>query len=462
MAIAARLQQRISIVGAGLPGLTAAHALHQAGFKRVAIYEAAPSFAAAAPALHKDGVVLSANGVRVLDRLGLAGPLYAQGRPLQQISHLSHAGHKLTAYSPAAIMQTRAKHVQPGNGGEDTGKRPQLTHIAIAGQRLYEALSSTLPRDVAVHFGAPLSALERKRSKVEQDEDVPAPPDAELLLRFGDQNGGCKVETDLLLADDGLRSRVREHFMSSEWRGRSVVTLDGVYVRGVSPRAVLTGSGGAELGLSDPSTLSEVWGRGCKLSIAPISNDSVMWLATVSSKLARSIAVESGQQDAATLTTRLAGVFNALPPACSALILAAQPDSVDVCPIEELTPPLQLHDAASGRIALMGSAAYAPVQEHWQSLAQGLEDAGVLATLLYKMDRSHALAAYSQLRVPRASFVVRSAHDECAQALQSGRVLSAFRDMASSMMPANVQRDMAAQLITTDAIKEAEETIGNE
>jgi 2-polyprenyl-6-methoxyphenol hydroxylase-like FAD-dependent oxidoreductase len=466
-----RLTQRISIVGAGVPGLAAAHALHQAGFKHVQIFEAAPSFAQAS-ALHRSGVVLAANGVRILDRLDLATPLYTQGNPIHLVSHLSHAGHKMSSYSPSALMGQRCRNVPPLQGEQ---QMPQLTHIAIAGDRLYDALTSTLPRAIDVHFNASLSGVERKSFGIktenkkddsdELDDELAAAADdgsdSGLQLRFGDGGGGPKVDADLLLADDGLRSRVREEFMGTECRGKGVAALDGIYVRGISPGKAVQAAGYAT------DTLHEVWGTGCKLAFAPLTRSDagedgegdVMWLATVSSKLARTLPASPADSS---FLPFLGRVFHNLPTSCVALLASSLPESVKVSPIEELLPASLLHDGGGGtkRIVLLGSGAHAPVQEHWQGVAQGLEDAAVLVSLLSRLERSKALETYSRLRVPRALHVCRAAHDECAQALQGGKVMSAFRDMASSMMPPAVARDLAANLVAFDAQHEADNILG--
>ena len=97
--------------------------------------------------MHKGGVLLAANGVRALDRLGLAGPLYALGNPIGTVRSISQAGHVLTKYHPPALLQMRAKNVPPQDKEE---RPPQLTSIAIHGKTLHDAISAALPSQIKV------------------------------------------------------------------------------------------------------------------------------------------------------------------------------------------------------------------------------------------------------------------------------------------------------------------------
>ena len=68
---------RIGIIGGGLGGLSAAVALHQAGFD-VAVYEQAPELTQIG-----GGINMGPNAARVLRRLGLGAGLDREGvRPL--------------------------------------------------------------------------------------------------------------------------------------------------------------------------------------------------------------------------------------------------------------------------------------------------------------------------------------------------------------------------------------------
>ena len=76
-----RRDTRIAVVGAGLGGLTVAGLLARAGFE-VSVHEQSAGFARIGA-----GIILSANGLKVLRRLGLEEALLAQGfRPQAFIS----------------------------------------------------------------------------------------------------------------------------------------------------------------------------------------------------------------------------------------------------------------------------------------------------------------------------------------------------------------------------------------
>ena len=239
-------------------------------------------------------------------------------------------------------------------------------------------------------------------------------------MRLG-ADGAEEVETDLLIANDGANSKVRSDFMNEQCQG-VYKKLDAVYCSGVSPAHAMVTPDGIVQTLNDE--LVEVWGTGRKLAYTWIDVDRVYWLATIARKHAAGVE----QDDDPALPLRLRKLFDSFSEPALSLLEGAPVPSLTVARADQFTPGSALHD---GRMVLIGAAAHKSAMELWQNSAQGVEDAAVLATLLAQMDYPYALNHYSALRIPRAKFVVQAAHTELEQAIQGGRIMSAFRDMAS-------------------------------
>ena len=457
----ARFSQRIAIIGVGPSGLMAAHSLARAGFKRVSMFDAAPSFAKASPALQRGGTILAANGVRILDRMGLLAPIYPRANPINNVAAFSHANHKLSAYSPSALVGAKAKSMLPDS--------VPITSMAMPGKLLFNTLTKTLPKEVQVHFGSGLQDIRPKSSSSNNgngnsQEEAGGPP---LELRIG-PGGVESFEADLVLADDGVHSRARS--CMEDFASHQPKPLEGMYVRGLVSRAIYestpttstTGDFSRPPPLRRTDELVEIWGRaGSKFSYAWIDSETIWWMATLGRKASAGLV-----EGAPTLGVQLGNILKAFPEPVGHLVdataVAAEqpvgPFGFDLCPIEELSPGARLH-STDGRMALMGSAGHHATQDSFQNLAQQFEDAVVLSSLLTKFDRLEALKRYSALRVPRAQFVVSAAHSETLQTIEGGRVMSAFRDMASSLIPPAIQRENQAQILAYDAFKEAEKEI---
>ncbi len=91
--------RKVLIIGGGIGGITTAIALRQKGFD-VQVYENAPVLQAAGA-----GIVLAANAMQVLRRLGLEGEILAQGKLLRHFSILSQKGEVLAQTDSFRVSQ---------------------------------------------------------------------------------------------------------------------------------------------------------------------------------------------------------------------------------------------------------------------------------------------------------------------------------------------------------------------
>jgi 6-hydroxynicotinate 3-monooxygenase len=168
---------RIAVVGAGLGGMTAAGFLQRAGFA-VTIYEQAPAFSRIGA-----GIILSANAMKVLRRLGIEEMIVKTG--IKADCYISRAW--------------------------DTGETMYQIEFDAASERRFGGpyanihrgdLHAVLEKGVAPHsiaFNHRLVAL---------DETGDA-----IRLSF---DNGVKVDADIIIGADGINSKVREYLLGTE------------------------------------------------------------------------------------------------------------------------------------------------------------------------------------------------------------------------------------------------------
>lgn len=213
----------VSIIGAGIGGLTLANALTQRGVQ-VSIFERTPVINAIGA-----GIILPPNAMLIFDALGLSDAIKACGHAVERYCIKSKNGK---TFNQLYVTET--------------GKNPA---VAIARPHLHHILTSAVPTS-SLNLGFSLSELDP----------------VQRICRF---ENGQYVHYQTLVGADGIRSRVREAIFGEEplrdanqacFRG--LVTIDGLEM------------------LS--SQFYELWGEGVRFGFVRVNHSQFYWYATFS------------------------------------------------------------------------------------------------------------------------------------------------------------------------------------
>jgi 6-hydroxynicotinate 3-monooxygenase len=168
---------RIAVVGAGLGGLTVAGFLQHAGFP-VTIYEQAPTFSRIGA-----GIILSANAIKVLGRLGVEDELIRTGiKPQCYISRAWDSG--ATMYEIYFDEASEKRYGGP--------------YLNIHRGDLHDILAQAVAPEMI--------AFNRQLIELKKSGEC-------YLLRFRD---GENVHADIVIGADGIRSKVREFLLGDQ------------------------------------------------------------------------------------------------------------------------------------------------------------------------------------------------------------------------------------------------------
>ena len=336
---------RVSIVGGGIGGLTAALSLRQAGFE-VDVYEQAPELTQIG-----GGINMGPNAVRILRRLGLASGLDREGvRPLFTHQRRWQDGRTLQRAPLNPLC-------------EELYGAP---HITIHRADLLDVIASDFPAE-RIHLGHCLIGLENKSDSVE--------------ARF---ENGARIKADILVGTDGINSTVRAALFGEE----APVFAGCVAYRGLVPAERL-----ADLGLE---TGSQSWvGPGAHFVHYFVSRGGLLnfvgW--TEHDQWNR-----EDWTDRATVARALAA-FEGWHPQVLRIISAA-----DTCFIWALFDRNPLPQWSIGRTTLLGDACHPMYPFMGQGAAQAIEDGAALTACLGAIaDPAQALRHYEQLRLPRVT-----------------------------------------------------------
>lgn len=335
------------IIGAGLSGLASALALKQKGWQ-VTLYEQAKE--------HKGigaGIVLAANAMKALDKLGVGQEVRELGAAVRSARIRDWKGNLLVEL-PVAEQAKRY------------GADSYLIHRADLQQTLLAKISTyeLVPGKQLISFS-------------QEEQRVHA--------AFAD---GSRTRGAILIGADGIHSRVRKSLFGEESMRYSGYTA----IRGIAtyqdPRYPLESGGGFE-----------AWGRGIRFGFSHIGNNRIHWFAAINAPEGEKDGPMGRKQET---LRRLDGWYEPV----RAVIEATEDAAILRHDIYDRAP---LRRWSEGRVTLVGDAAHPMLPNLGQGAGQGMEDALVLARCLADADTdsAHALRMYEELRKKRANAIVK-------------------------------------------------------
>ncbi|MEN9239974.1 MAG: FAD-dependent urate hydroxylase HpxO [Thermostichales cyanobacterium SZTDM-1c_bins_54] len=341
------------IIGAGIGGLTAGIALHQVGYQ-VTIYDRVQELRPVGA-----GISLWSNGVKVLNRLGLGPKMAAIGGQMNRMQYRSKTGELLNDIDLWPLI-------------EQVGQRP----YPVARRDLQKLLLDAFPGPV--HLSHECLGVE------ESSQGVTA--------YFAN---GQQAQGDLLVAADGIRSRLRTYVL-----GEEVAPRYGGYVN-------WNGLVAADADLAPLDTWVIYVGDHQRASLMPVANQRFYFFFDVPLPKGSPGDPETSRRD-------LKGYFQGWAEPVQRLIERLDPAGTARLEIHDVGP---IPSYVRGRVALLGDAAHATCPDLGQGGCQAMEDAWVLANYLITTNLSieDALQRYSQERTQRANAVVRKARQRAEQ-----------------------------------------------
>lgn len=222
--------KNITIIGAGIGGLTTAIALKQQGFE-VEIFENTPEFKKAG-----SGINLAINAMQVYKRLGVYDDI------------IENANYTNT-------MNARTKNLGYLTSGnfKEIEKKFKAKTVGIHRATLHQILVN--------HIGNTKIHLNKKLKHLEQFN-------GQVNLEFED---GAHHTAEIVIGADGIHSAVRKSiFDNTELRDAEQVCW-----RGIS---------NAKIDKKYKEELNEIWGKGNRFGFVHITNDKIYWFALIDKK----------------------------------------------------------------------------------------------------------------------------------------------------------------------------------
>ena len=340
---------QIAVVGAGLGGLTVAGFLQRAGFA-VTVYEQAPTFSRIGA-----GIILSANAMKVLRRLGVEADLIRTGiKPECFVSRAWDTGATMYEIHFDAASEKRY-------GGP---------YLNIHRGDLHDILAQAVaPNTIA--FDHQLVELRKSKGR--------------YSLRFGN---GAATQADIVIGADGIRSKVRECLLD-----------DGPprFIGAVAHRAIFPSARLRGFQIPD---CTKWWGRDRHLLPYFMTGrrDEIYVIGVVPARGWEDEAASMpGSREA--LTADFADFHADLQRVLSVA------DNVSVWPIFDRTRDDRW---SRDRVVLMGDACHAMRPYMAAGGAMAIEDGAVLGRCMVEFDDpAEAFACYAATRIPRVAEVQR-------------------------------------------------------
>lgn len=343
----------ITIIGAGMGGLTAGIALKKFGHT-VTIYEQTEHILAVGAAIS-----LWSNGVKCLNYLGLTDQVAKLGGQMDHLAYIDGlTGEHMTQFSLMPLI-------------EEVGQRP----YPVSRADLQNMLMDEFGRD-DIHLGKKMVALEQV--------------DQHIKVQFAD---GSEVTTALLIGADGTHSLTRQYVLGEqvERRYAGYVNWNGL------------------VEISDKFAQADQWttfvGEGKRVSLMPVAEQRFYFFFDVPLP----VGLENSKAQYKTLFKKY---FKDWCQPVQNLIEAIDEQKTNRVEIHDIEPFTQFY---KGRVVIMGDAAHSTTPDIGQGGCQAMEDAIYLARALQinTLGLEDALKRYQNKRNERANELVLRARKRC-------------------------------------------------
>ncbi|MGM0834838.1 MAG: FAD-dependent monooxygenase [Bacillota bacterium] len=340
------MKRKALVIGAGIGGLSVAIQLKSKGWQ-VEVFDKATSLQSTGA-----GIVLAANGIKALERLGVAGEIRAAGEKVGKA--------EIRTWDGNLLFQLPTKEM-----AERYGTYSYLIHRA------------SLQKILLDKFNCTGLNLQKRISGFFQDE-------SKVTAVFSD---GSKVEGDVLIGADGIQSAIRANLIQKDKLRYAGFTA----LRGIcsfqDERYDLKEGGGFE-----------AWGRGKRFGFSHLGEDWIFWFAAINAPEGKGIPYGARKQAA---LQHFKGWYHPI----EAVINATDEEAIlhhDIIDRKPLSP------WGSGRVTLIGDAAHPMLPNLGQGGALAMEDAIVLADHLSNTkDIATAIFRYERERINRTTKMIR-------------------------------------------------------
>ena len=343
----------ITIIGAGMGGLTTGIALKKFGHQ-VTIYEQAEQILAMGAAIS-----LWSNGVKCLNYLGLTDQVAKLGGQMDHLAYMDGlTGEVMTQFSLHPL-------------------------IAEVGQRPYPVSRSDLQNMLMDEFGRENIHLGKKMLSFTEANDV-------VTVQFAD---GTQVQTKLLVGADGTHSITRAYVLGEqvERRYAGYVNWNGL------------------VEISEDYAPADQWttyvGEGKRVSLMPVADHRFYFFFDVPLP----VGLENNRSNYKAL---LKEYFTGWCPQVQKLIDNINEQTTNRVEIHDIEPFAQFY---KGRVVIVGDAAHSTTPDIGQGGCQAMEDAIYLSRALQinTLGLDDSLKRYQNKRNERANELVLRARKRC-------------------------------------------------
>ncbi len=334
----------IAIIGGGIAGLTTAVALQKQGLS-CKIYEQASELTAVGA-----GIWIQPNAMKVMDFLGLGDKIRSKGT---QLDRVDIADKNLHPFNDNVA----------GNIHDNKGQKIVSIHRAALLNILFEAIEPSTFKFNSTYRN---HAIKGKKINIE----------------FNDY----KIEADLLLAADGIQSKIRKNiFPSSALRSAKQICC-----RAISNYTL-------------PATLAKVgrecWGQKIRFGFSQVTSDQVYWFAVISESVSHGL-------NFIDLKNSLQTKFKDFHPVVNEIISTTKIENIHRTELSDLK---RLKCWYKDNICVLGDAAHATTPNMGQGACQGIEDAYYLSSFLSKSENfNDTFEKFEKSRREKVDYVVNN------------------------------------------------------